>query len=221
MQRSRKRVFWLENPTAIRIDGSVYPLNTDFRAWIKFERLLADQILADDVKFQHALDLTFYDEQPHFSQDSFTGLLGFYACGKRLADHETPRSSETQEALYDYEIDGQRIKATFLSTFNMNPWAMPYFHWWDFRACFEHMLGMTFENVIRARTIDLSDFKGEQLIKMREIKNANSLFPKKAQKQVEAEKAEKLALSKAFKNGTLAQYLRDINAKGDELDDEL
>lgn len=115
-------------PECLVISGIRYPINTSFRTWITYEKLLLEN---EDITIDEVFELIFSSIKPtprHYDE-AVNQILWFYQCGKEY--HINGKKSCKQVFSYDYD-DGY-IVAAFqeqygidLNTFDL--------HWWKFRA---------------------------------------------------------------------------------------
>lgn len=169
------------NPTYLKINKNIYAINTDFRAWIKYSNLCLDDSVLFEYRVKYLLMLAFGEEIKEDLQKTFESTLFFLTCGQMLdVQEKTNESTKENEIYFDYLIDHSRIKAGFYRLFGFNPWALDYFHWWDFKACLDDLLGATLENKIQIRQIDLADYKGKSRTKMKKLKDMHKIKSKES-----------------------------------------
>lgn len=197
------------NPTHLRIDNNLYELNTDFRAWVDMERLIRDMRVSPDARTERMLALIFVEPPPLYKPEAIKGIMQqvmlFYHCGK--VPEQT--GGKNTDIVYAYDVDHQRIKAEYIRYFSYDPWKLPYLHWWDYRACFDYILGDTFSNMAQLRTLDLSQYKGSNRAKMAQVKERYRI---KAPIDTQQEQEIK-AREEAYKSGNLAEYLASLNKR--------
>lgn len=162
-------------PESVKICGKDYPVNTDFRVWIKFEKLFANENASPDTVFINAVKMCFKHDKnsvltlPPTWQDTLKGLFDFYRTGEGQknddaadaeADEEEPKK---EKRIYDWDIDGKYIFAAFLSRYHINL-ATDCLHWWAFRALFDS-LGKEEKicEIMSIRAMRLSEIKDKDL----------------------------------------------------------
>lgn len=201
----------MTNPTHLKLNNVPYPINADFRTWIAFERLLSDERATPTAKTNFIFTAIF-GLIPINELEALQMCIKFYSCNHERKNIKN--SDNDKEIMYDYNIDRQRISAAFLSEYGFNPWERDYLHWWEFKAMFEGLLGLTFKRVCEVRTMDLTDLKGEQLMNAKESQDNYRIWTKEKVREVEARKEADSELKKAWKSGeTRAAYLRKLNEK--------
>lgn len=111
-------------PNVIEIHGSLYPVNTDFRLWMRFE------IELGKLRRGEKLDVSylFMDEMPVFM--TLNDLLSF-ARPERPLPRRTGAPSDV--LALDYEIDSDLIFAAFLGQYGIDLTEVD-LHWHKFLA---------------------------------------------------------------------------------------
>lgn len=155
-------------PSTIEVEGVFYDINTDFRAWLKFGRLLEDEETTyNDIKY------LFLTKTPRDLKKAFNPLLDFYA-----PKNELPRKmgGSTNARLIDYQIDSDLIYAAFLEQYNIDLFALDKaghtipLHWHKFLALLNGLHGTKLNEIMSYRAFnenDKSDYK-KQMVKLRE-----------------------------------------------------
>ena len=113
-------------PNAVTVNGLRYPLETDFRAAVKFELLVSSG--EEDLL---TLMTPFYPNGLHGNaEDAVTAALWFYRCGEDL-----PETKDTKKRTpsYSFEVDADTIFADFWRYYNIDL-SSEALHWWTFRA---------------------------------------------------------------------------------------
>ena len=129
--------FFEPPPSSLIIDGKEYPIDTDFRTWIKFQQIITkknsqEQKTADLLQFIAALGLP-------FSENTLNAMVDFFRAG------DIPRGNkEPQDAIYNFETDGSLIFSAFLTQYQCDL-TLGHMHWWIFKSMFsglsdEHMI---------------------------------------------------------------------------------
>ena len=194
----------MENPKTL--DGIV--IDTDFRAWINYELLLQDPRPSDESKMVYIMKMLF-PAPPRLTERLMQLISLFYACGRDIdADGDDPAGRGAKP--YCFKVDRQRIKAAFLATYGFNPWDRDYWHWWDFRAAFDHILGDQFKALVDIRTTDTSTLKGRAKQKMEQLQQRYRLT---TQEDLELEQ-QSHDLARAYREGNLAEYVKRLNSEG-------
>lgn len=129
-------------PETVKVNGEEYPICSDFRACILFEKILHDTELTSQEIVTTAVDLFYEDERPADLKDALDGIVYFYSCG-------TPKKTETkggkkvdninQPRIYDFDYDADYIFAAFLTQYGIDLNEIEYMHWWKFQALFKSL----------------------------------------------------------------------------------
>lgn len=133
-------------PNTIDINGRKIAINTDFRAWIKYEEIM----LKEDEKAQNqvmeVIESCLLEEFTLTSLEEleslFDGFLWFYSLGKNIdvskEKQEDKKESEftTNSLIYSFEHDWAYIYSAFMECYNINLFTAR-LHWWEFKSLFE------------------------------------------------------------------------------------
>lgn len=119
-------------PEVVIIDGAEIPINADFRASIRFETEMERYDLNDEQKLLKALEI-YYPAVPKNLPAAIERMLWFYRAGK---DPSEGTGSRKGGPIYSYTFDDEYIYAAFLEQYRVDLQAVPFLHWWKFRAMF-------------------------------------------------------------------------------------
>ncbi len=142
--------FWTEKlPDSIRIDGKEYPINTDFRIWVKCSILMEQEknpvILAADL-----LALCYQTLPPSF-EGAMKGIFSFYTGEKGIK-----RDGGKTKPNYSFYYDADLIYAAFYSQYGIDLSSVS-LHWYQFLALFSGLdENSRFSEVLCAREVNLS-----------------------------------------------------------------
>lgn len=140
-------------------------IQTDFRYWILFEQLMLDEDLSPMQKGINALNLIYKGAPTATPGTALASLLWFFRCGKEESrrGRRAARSGTQPRRLYDYDQDAERIFASFWAVYGLDLNAVPYLHWWKFRAMFDALPDdSAIMRAIYWRSVDTSKLKGEE-----------------------------------------------------------
>lgn len=140
-------------------------IETDFRYWILFEQLMLDEELSPLQKGMNALHLIYKGTPSAAHGNALASLLWFFRCGKDedRRSRRSARRSTRPRRLYDYDQDAERIFASFYAVYGIDLNAVPYLHWWKFRAMFDALPDdSAIMRAIYWRSLDTSKLKGEE-----------------------------------------------------------
>lgn len=129
-------------PRAIRIDDTIYPINSDFRDCLQIILAFEDNDLAW-VEKQAVLLNNLYVEQPANTREAIKKgvkfLDGYLAGGKGSGG-----SSGSNYRLYSFSKDANFVFAAFQQTHGIDLQNTEYLHWWQFMTLFMDIGSDTF-----------------------------------------------------------------------------
>lgn len=154
-------------------DGKIYPIHTDFREWIRYESLISDGDVPENLKTIIALRLVFADKVP----DDFAGAVRFttwfYCGGKEIKKTEENENYLESRRVYDLEYDSEYIYAAFMELYGIDLSDISYLHWWKFRALFKGLHDCRMTDIMGYRgaeiSEDLPDSRKRFLLDMQEL----------------------------------------------------
>lgn len=168
-------MFFEELPSAIRINDIDYLINTDFRIWLKFNKIVKcdkkyEEKLADLLQFFNELNLpTSFD----LFEEIIDNLVKFYAGGETRTNKSVDVDDDKES--FDFELDSAYIYASFLNEYNINL-TVAKLHWWEFKALFQSLsTECIFSKIVQYRTINIKDVPKEQKEFYRKMKKLYSL----------------------------------------------
>ncbi|MBQ4109701.1 MAG: bacteriophage Gp15 family protein [Clostridia bacterium] len=163
-------------PAHIEIEGEKYPVNTDFRIWIKFEEVLKNTQISELERLISACELCFdFKKKKRFPKNAaktLKALMEFYSCGA-LPQKNTKKSVPT----CSFSEDGGYIYGAFLAQYGIDLTEAE-LHWWKFCALFSSLQSeQKICEIMRIRGIDLSRIKdSERRRELRKLKNIYKLL---------------------------------------------
>lgn len=117
-------------PETVEVGGRSVPINTDFRAGIRFELMALDEKLTSE----QILKNYFGTEWPEPYEDGIQAAIWFYRCGQDLKEEQkSNRKLKNDRRGYDFEVDAEAIYTSFWQTYEIDLLAEN-LHWWTFRA---------------------------------------------------------------------------------------
>lgn len=123
-------------PDTIKVQDQEYRIQTDFRAFIKLEALLFDNIDPVD-KLIKILDLMIVDltpelvenlKLPEFVEEMISQIIRFYSMNEEPEDN-----SRIQKRVYSFDSDSAYIYGDFYSQYGIDL-STTHLHWWVFRT---------------------------------------------------------------------------------------
>ena len=156
-----------ELPKTVEVDGVYIPINTDFRAGIKFETA----ILGGEQDTEKLLSM-YFDEIPENEEAALQAIELFFCCGE-IPKGENRATKKTKQA-YSFNDDASAIFADFWNFYNIDL-SSEGLHWWAFRALLEGLPEKSeFKQRVYYRTVESKDLKGlskkerERILKLKD-----------------------------------------------------
>lgn len=146
-------------------DGTVYPIHADFREWVRFESLLNDGDVPENLKLFIALRLVFGDNVPEDFNAARDFALWFYRGGTPLPEPKKDDEDGTYEPeeiplesrrVYDFEYDSEYIFAAFMEQYGIDL-SEARMHWWKFRALFKGLHDCKITEIMGYRGVEITD----------------------------------------------------------------
>lgn len=100
-------------PSSVNVDGMDFPIQTDFRFWLNFSRIVSDGRQHELSEF----DFLYKEEVPVDRQKGLDELMAFY-----LPNNPLPRVDESSgdEIIFDYDIDSEMIYSGFYQQYGID-----------------------------------------------------------------------------------------------------
>ena len=129
-------------PESVMVDGKEFFVDTDFRTFIIFEKILSEPIDARE-KVGEIIALFYTDEMPHDIEGAIDAILYLYRCGeepkKAPARKKNGNIELKPKMIYNYEYDAPYIYGAFLTQYKIDLNDIEYLHWWKFQALFKSL----------------------------------------------------------------------------------
>lgn len=136
-------------PESIMIDGVEYPINTDFRIWMKFYKAAQKREGLEDFFEQLALP---------FSQSAANAVCDFYAEPMKYG-----AGKDTGEKVFDFDVDAPSIYSSFFSTYEIDLTEVEGLHWWKFISLLRSLPDdCEFKRIVHYRGVDMKDIPKSQ-----------------------------------------------------------
>lgn len=164
-----------------------YIISADFRNSIKFELLMQDNTITEQLKLSIALNL-YYEEIPQDLDKALKDIIWFYK-GDKEEKKSTQKQEKKQKQIYSYEFDDEYIYSAFLQQYNIDLNEIDYLHWWKFKALFQGLNDNTqFVKIMSYRSVDLGKIKDkEEKKRYKELQKLYALPDMRTQEQKEAD----------------------------------
>ena len=153
-------MFGCELPTEFESGGVRYPFHSDFREWIRFESLIINSDVPENLKNVLALRLIFAGSVPDDIIGAEKFILWFYRGGReKHATNGNGNGADSLESrrVYDFEYDFEYLYAAFLEQYGIDLINIDYLHWWKFRALFKGLHDCRLTEIMGYRGADISD----------------------------------------------------------------
>lgn len=149
-------------PSSVKINGTEYDINSDFRTSVLFSLLMEDDSLNEEEKVLQALNL-YYPVVPDNLEEAIEQIKWFYSCGKLDNPIGNKKARASSKKVFDFEVDANYIYSAFMSQYNIDLQDIEQLHWWKFKALLE---GLKEDNklskIIEYRSMDLSKIKDKE-----------------------------------------------------------
>ena len=149
-------------PSSVKINGTEYDINSDFRTSVLFSLLMEDDNLSEEEKVLQALNL-YYPVVPDNLEEAIEQIKWFYSCGKLDNPIGNKKVRASSKKVFDFEVDANYIYSAFMSQYNIDLQDIEQLHWWKFKALLE---GLKEDNklskIIEYRSVDLSKIKDKE-----------------------------------------------------------
>lgn len=171
-------------PSSIEIDGTEYPIQTDFRLMIKFEQIIFEK---KELSLAEIFSEFYMGNIPEDTEKALDGLLWFFRCGKDV--DELPKSSKkSKKRIYSYDFDDGYIYAAFFDQYGIDLNSIQ-LHWWKFRDLLMSLKeDNVFEKIMGYRSIEISGKMSKEYKDFyREMKRTYALPASKAERDFQKE----------------------------------
>ena len=166
-------------PDAVTVNGRQCPVVTDFREWMKFHDLLADNEISERAKISLLPDWFIRPPLP-LTDAHVQALLDFYLA-KQLDPH-TDEEEEEQEKIskppvFDWSFDAPFLLSDFHRFYQMDLLKIDFLHWFEFKTLF-HALPeeSSCQKRIAYRSTDIKKIKNKsEKARIRKIQKAIAL----------------------------------------------
>ena len=140
------------------------PILTNYRNMIRFELLLDDESVPDDLKVPLGLRLLFGDTIPSSGpQEAMHDLIWYYLRGKgSINEIAKDKDAGTGVRVCAHAVDADAIYASFLQAYHIDL-LHTNMHWWVYAALLEQLPDTTpMGRIMQLRSMDLSSIKNKE-----------------------------------------------------------
>lgn len=148
-------------PNTVRIDGTAYAINTDFRTWLEVDGVLNGEG-SRGVRLARALSLV-YPVLPHDMHGAIKGMLEFFAGGAEKSAE--PSHISHSGRVFDLRQDFEYVWSAFISEYGIDL-AECNMHWWRFKALLSALgSGTKLAEIVTCRCVDMTKIKDAEVRK--------------------------------------------------------
>ena len=159
--------FTVPLPEGVYHNDKFYPINTDFKTWIKIDELMNSSIVNETEKTATILSLAYKSSFPDNIDSALAGILDFYTM-------YSPEAKVGFKKVYSFEKDASFIFSAFFTQYGIDLFETD-MHWWKFRALFDAIDENTlFGKIVRYRAVNLEDIKDKS--KKRFIRKMKQIY---------------------------------------------
>lgn len=173
-------------PDTVCVNGKDYGVETDFREWIRFTKLVEDEDVPWQIKCRLLLQW-YTDGIPDDLEEAIEALGDFLAMRQDGEESDEPMLPPKQ--VYSFDEDMVWIYSAFREAYGIDLQSVPYMHWWEFQTLF---IGLPDNTEIKQRILyrntDLRDIKDkDERKRVKKIQEAVALKKKKRRKMTDYE----------------------------------
>lgn len=144
-------------PETLCIDGRTYPVETDFRAWMEFHKVMT----AKRTDEERAEDLCALMERMGLppGEAALNAMLDFYTAESK---EKNAAGTKDRPVCFDFEKDSEYIFSEFLRTYGIDLTTAS-IHWWKWKAMFKALPDdCPFCKIMQYRAINIKDVPKSQ-----------------------------------------------------------
>ncbi len=162
-------------PESIHADGLSYPVQTDFRVWLKFAELLENP----EQNAAAILQSVFRFPVRGFSEPLIDAVFSFYHADSLYyqPDNRKEKDSRKERPLFEWKFDARFILGDFRRFYQLDLLHVDYLHWFAFIALFQTLPEESHcMKRIALRSADLTKIKNkEEKRRIRKLKRLVAL----------------------------------------------
>ncbi len=148
--------------TEIKINNIKYPINTDFRLWLKFQKIIKE-LKNDEESFINLLSFFIevgLDFEIKFFNEVLEECTSFFI-GETRKNNLSNNSNDKK--IFDFEVDEKYIFSAFLQEYKIDLYNIEYLHWHKFKSLLESLSDeCQLSKIIQYRNIELSKIKDKE-----------------------------------------------------------
>lgn len=178
-------------PNTITVGGGSYKLITDFRRWILLAELFeteVDGFTAADCAAMLVCPAirSVLRADPSLAAEFICEVGWFALCGDDPCEKNEKRGERSSRnmPIFDFEIDSERIFASFMAVYGIDLTAVN-MHWWKFMALLRCLpRDCAFMQVVDLRSIDVTKIADDGLRKQLRRARAAVRLPKRSADEI-------------------------------------
>lgn len=170
-------------PDTIKVDGSAFKINPDFRNILRILRMLSDDSIMEAQRPMLLAKWFYSGDPPPDPVEPFSNFLA-----ERVDGGGHGKSQQTEPPRrFDFEFDAEEIYTSFLEQYGINLLRTEYLHWHEFMALLAGLGENTaFQRKIHVRFLDTKGLKGDALAKAKRAKDAVQIPTRHSKEAIEA-----------------------------------
>lgn len=169
-------------PDSVVVGGVSYPVTTDFRDWIAFFDMMADDSYSSKDKLMACMGW-FTKEVPENPLNAWEALLQFASCEDSPGNSdetEKVESEQSSKTCFSWIYDSAYILGAYRQCYGIDLRSMPFLHWYEFMALFEALPeDVPLKKRIGYRSVNLSQIKDKERRKQIEKIRRSIAIPQK------------------------------------------
>lgn len=172
-------VLYEKFPEHVTVQGIKYPIETDFREWIRFAELADDDNVPWQVQAQLMLGW-YVDKIPDDLESAILALGDFLTARKLYPVDDLEKEEKNTQPAFSFEDDAGCIYSAFVECYGIDIQNIEYMHWWKFKTLFDGLPESTeIKQRMIYRTIDVNSIKDkEEKKRVKRIQKAIALRKK-------------------------------------------
>lgn len=124
-------------PETVQVDDVAYAVYTDFRDWLRFFDMMADEAYTAKEKFLASMRW-FRKEPPPNWIGAYKALLQFASRTDAPGEEQEPENSRLpQKPCFSWSFDSAYVLGAFQQCYQINLRTIPFLHWYHFLALFD------------------------------------------------------------------------------------
>ena len=122
-------------PESLTVHGMEYPINSDFRAVLRYDRLI--NMEDEETAILRALETLYVNVPYQYIGEAIDAACWFVACGKEEDGRKRPSNhilGVNSRRYFDFETDDIRLWTAVKARYGIDLLTVDSLHWWLFRG---------------------------------------------------------------------------------------